>query len=740
MNAETATVGLMRLCAAYGVDTRALEFLAQPTMQEAPITVQDAKGVAGTRAFNGQLEAEPNAIWGPHKVRGQWGNPGTYAAFWRGEPKVFDAVQAHTETVLTGSWLVDMPKDADPFEAALLAKWCAYQTRKLKNLASGWEAFIEQAMTCAIYGAAPFEVVWGWDVDGWRYVHDLQYREISTVDRWYFDERCSEVIAAAFIPYQGTTYELALGQYDAARQELHEDDQYRLMVINVNAHGLNIEGVPPLRPALFYVTLKQLVAQIVGVMAERYGVGILTIFDEGGGDPEQGVDAKEAQDLFNALRYADALGANVVGLPGSLRIAFVRPDGTFPDLSTILTYCDQMIAGPFSNEGSLIGLQAHGSYALGEVKDNETLRSAPYWARAITRRVNELLRVAARETFGELDSWPQLVWTSGLAENASQWLDDASKVFGGPLKTWPRKAQDVALERLGLPIDTMADQPPESLAPDPSLLGEGCGHQTSLADDELIEDAKDARAVAMDDLQTQLATSFGQIQAKMKARWIELIRDNLVSADLLADREQIIREFRPQFYEAVREALEATLMAGALSARDELGITLSELRTNALEPGGIFADLDRNLQLLAISVGDEAFNRVLGMMTDSEIARQGGDKRQTVATLAPGTLAKVSERAISTVFNAGRDSVAGDVATVLAGQGRKLYATYSSVLDRRTCRECKALDGVRVEYKSARYLDIMPPHKCLGGHRCRCIWIYELPSGQRVGVIDDRQS
>lgn len=64
-----------------------------------------------------------------------------------------------------------------------------------------------------------------------------------------------------------------------------------------------------------------------------------------------------------------------------------------------------------------------------------------------------------------------------------------------------------------------------------------------------------------------------------------------------------------------------------------------------------------------------------------------------------------------------------------------VWAEYSSVLDGNTCEVCEGLDGQVAQVGSQRYKDISPPHKCLGGHRCRCIWIYKI-NGQRIGVID----
>lgn len=52
------------------------------------------------------------------------------------------------------------------------------------------------------------------------------------------------------------------------------------------------------------------------------------------------------------------------------------------------------------------------------------------------------------------------------------------------------------------------------------------------------------------------------------------------------------------------------------------------------------------------------------------------------------------------------------------------YAMRSEQLDANTCEECDQLHGQIVEIGSPEYYDLMPPQGCLGGGRCRGIYVY----------------
>lgn len=66
----------------------------------------------------------------------------------------------------------------------------------------------------------------------------------------------------------------------------------------------------------------------------------------------------------------------------------------------------------------------------------------------------------------------------------------------------------------------------------------------------------------------------------------------------------------------------------------------------------------------------------------------------------------------------------GRAAAALNGEQPPTYAMRSEQLDANTCEECDQLHGEIVEVGSDDYFALMPPAECLGGGRCRGIYVY----------------
>lgn len=693
-------------CPSYEIVARAATDLSE----------QPEIGAPGTRIWAGRIDVEPNPRYQPYYVRGQWGQPGLYEEFYRSEPLIYDAVQGHTETQVSGLWELQSPSVMPEGLEERIAEFVDYHHARLMGIAGGWSRFVEHAASFLIFGFAPFEVIWGYDeVTARNYIARLAYREPSTLERWYFDEGMRELVGAQFRP--GGTNSLAQYELFCGGETLTD---CRLMICNLAARGLNVEGISPIRPALHYIQLKQLVLRIAAVTAEKYGVPVTYIYEEPAAfnAMQMTADDEEMADLYDVVAAMRAIEGATITLPGALRIGQISPSGTMPSFKELVDYCDLQILSPFSNEGSLLGLQSSvGSYALGEVKERDTLRSAPYYARKIAEPINDLIRLLAQAEFGDLPEYPRLTWRVDGMEDGSAWLKDALAVFGGAITSWPEAAQEMGLAKLGLPPDTLIRQQQVDESASPPLAA--LAPLLSMADGA----SKGLTSALLDDAEADLTASFRRIQRDHQSRWRELIRDNETSQDVLEDRELIRAEYLPRYTEAVIDVMRATAAEGSSSVAEIVGVELN-----------LDLAMGDDLLLLAASIAEEAFNRIQGVMTDAEQQRAGGDRRRTVPGLAAATLGKVASRLVSTSFNAGREQAVQEL-MAQDDSGSTVWAEYSSVLDGRTCPVCEELDGQRAQVGSQRYKDISPPHKCLGGHRCRCIWIYQI-NGQRIGVID----
>jgi hypothetical protein len=408
-------------------------------------------GTPGTPLTAGVLRVDPSYRLTPFLARGHANNLGVYEDHLR-DPLVYQCFQTITQLLITGQWSMAIselaqewmtPAQLEVLEAEVDTIWGA-----LLNLEDGWPSYIQHAVTAVIFGFSIFEVVWGKQDARGPLPSRLAYREAATVDQWLMTQRQDKLLAVRFITGSpGSTYVLpAWGATLTAR---------RVLINTLGGRGNNFEGIPPTRPIDFLITFKRLLLTIIAAGAERFSSPILVsrvdaaLLNIPGFNPEQG----QWTTLGNILESLRALETPTLAFPPGLMAEYLGPPGTMPDLMALVTYCDQQIMLAFSNQGSLLGQNSHGSYALAETQDNQLLRSAPYYAETITRSLNRLIRDLFIARGWRLPQYPEVRWQIGGAADASRLLTDLA-TFMRDAKGWPRAAQQMGLKMLGLPPDT----------------------------------------------------------------------------------------------------------------------------------------------------------------------------------------------------------------------------------------------------------------------------------------------
>jgi len=693
-------------------------------------------GVPGNRIWGGILRDEPNPRLRPYLARGYAGYDSIYARHYR-DPLVYKAVQSIREVLVSGTWEMQIPEgvpeqDRDRLREAVDWLWGKLHQVQVLGHASGWTSYIEEAAWAVLYGFSIFEVVWYLDpATGAPYPHKIAPRLASTVDRWIMSERGDTLLAVTF-----QTADEKATRYVLPATGPSLTDQ-RVLLNTIGGQANNFEGVPPTRVVDHLITYKQLLLTIAAAAAERFGSPILaTRFDPalkdmaGGQDP----DLTQWNAFFEDLSYMTAVETPTLQVPVGLMLEYVGAPGQMPELLAHIEYLDKQISMAWSNQATTLGQFGHGSYALASVQDDDFLRGAPYYARSITRSLNDLLRrMLKADPWGfDLDEYPTIAWRLGGAQDNTAWFSDF-KTFFELAPGLPRAAQQAGLERLGLAPDTFddgedapevggsvqdtaftgevnADSPPPDLPPDRSMASVPLGKSYALAEE--IDPEREAQK--MDRAEAELTETFEALQEEMAADWAELIRDNEGATDVVEDREAIITMYRPRYAEVIESVM---LDVGKESGRD------------LLAKMGVEADpdlaLDDALRLLAVQIADEAVNRSVGVMTEGEVARERGDTSDEIAVLTAGTLALIASKAVSSAYNAGRDQAITD-SNEAEDKPTVRHAVRSAVMDPRTCEECLALDGTRYEVGTDAYYDAMPPNKCLGGARCRCVYAYEI--------------
>lgn len=457
---------LNQMCAAYGVPPLEIPDAPNATLalaedifgeQDKALvtalreTVEAEIGSAGQRIYAGQIGTDPNPTYGPMTVRGAYSAPGLYEQIYRTEPLVYDAVRTHTETLVSGTWELQMPKVVARGKKRNLERFVEYHGARLMSVDGGWPRAVEHFCAMIKDGFALHEIVWAYDHDASRwFIKRFAYRFPGSVRGWVMDARQRQLLAVQFEIAGGDNPMAYALPYAGTRAQ-----DRRVLLQSMGGYGNDFEGVAPLRTALIYSKLKQLLIQIQALSADIFGVPRRVVRRDPAwtGEPASKADAYAA---FSSVARGRSVDGPVDLLPDGIAVEVVTPSGAMPSFQTMIDYCDRQMLVPFSNEGSLLGIASSGgAYALGEVKEREQLRTAPYYARLIADPINDVLAQLCRDEMGPLPEYPKLIWRMDGTEDASAWLKDVRDSMPGiPMQDWPVKLRAAALEKLKLPPDT----------------------------------------------------------------------------------------------------------------------------------------------------------------------------------------------------------------------------------------------------------------------------------------------
>jgi len=407
----------------------------------------DEIGVPGTRIIDGRIEVERNPRIKPYYARGRQSLPGLLEEVYRSEPVVFSSLNSISALCANALYEPNVDGDADPELVAIVRRAHASIVRQRKARTDATTAFR--------FGFATFEPVWSQDEFGDWYLKKLAFRDQSTVERWLFDERCSELVGAEFV----TQTLPGMGRYTLPRGETPDD--MRLVVCSVNSTGNNVEGVSPVRVVVGLRKLKELLLNISGVSYQKYGVPIAQIVRElvastAAELSQLGANSSddEIRVLSARLQSIEAQIAPVLPMPIGARVDYVTPASQMPDIRPMLEYIDALMALVFSNEGALLGSQGFGSYAMASVADNRFMRSAPVYARVIADMYTELLHWMIRWNHSDPDSivnWPEYNYRFAGTQDSTRWAADMQVLASAQVWTWPDAARRMAAANMGLP-------------------------------------------------------------------------------------------------------------------------------------------------------------------------------------------------------------------------------------------------------------------------------------------------
>lgn len=418
-------------------------------------------GRPGTRIIDGRIDVERNSRLKPYFARGRTARPGIIEDVYRSEPVVFNSLNSITALVCNATYEPVVHADADDELRTIVDQ----AHRSILYQRDGFAQFLRNASTAFKLGFAPFELVW----DN-KYISAIAFREQSTVERWLFDGRQSQLLGAEFQGWDIGRYVLPCGADTPAGE--------RLGVVNINATGNNIEGVSPVRVVVGLRKLKELILSVWGVSYQKYGVPIALVMRDlvdasaaslasaGGAE-----SVAETQSLVNRLVNMSSATGPVLPVPTGVRVDYATPTGAMPDPRPMLEYLDQLMALVMSNEGAMLGTSSFGSYAMASVADNRFMRAAPVYAGAVAEFLTRLLRMMVRWNHSapdEITHWPEYSFRFAGTQDASRWAADMQVLVSSQVWTWPEQARRMAAANMGLSVDAFDAWIVDATSPDVS--------------------------------------------------------------------------------------------------------------------------------------------------------------------------------------------------------------------------------------------------------------------------------
>lgn len=746
-------------------------------------------GQPGTPIIGGLIQQEPTAKYGPYQVRGYAGYDALYEKYYRQEPILFQGINEGNNLFVSGDLSFNCP-DVPPSQMSAAEDFTEWCNRWLNTMWRGPKHFQRHLGAAKIFGFYVFEPVWKVDHRARIYPAKFAPREPSTVDRWIVTPQGDEAAGITFQVTPSTSGGMQRNHNKAQPGAAKTKNTYTLttsgphltdfkaLLVNVNARANNFEGIAYPRPVLHWIKFKQVMAQIIAITAQKYGVPIPVVqADIVVGNDQYAPGTNDLNASLDAVKVIQAADGAAIIMPPGITANMLSAQNAMPNNIPIMEYIDGQIERIVNAEAAGLSSNTVGSYALASVLDNKQLRAQPGFAAEITQPINWLVRDIARFHGLELDAYPELVWTMDGFADASKWITDATAAMAGaPMWEWPEDMQKQALYKLDLPANTFDEYEPPA-TPEPQGMFSGATLDTTTDESNtagvtfaantrwlhlLKADAPDGdiptmrqfaaadeirpadeRGMSAEKIEEQLdgasrriARAVNPIVSEMQRTWREQVRDG--NYDPVQVEDALRDEYRPRLEEVFLDEANRVSDQAKVQLLRDYGFSVAAGATMPRR-----GQLDKAIEASARSAASEIFNRQYGYMLDSlteSIQQDPDNPTGAVPKLQQATIAAVAVGLSNRAYAIGRDDIIETANDDNEG-APPIIARRSSMLDVRVCGPCRSLDfeegGTPAihEAGTAAYYNNMPPAKCAGKNRCRCAYIYAIPEQYR-GTLD----
>ncbi len=690
--------------------------LAEPVKRAPKL---DEIGRTGTAYFNGVIADEYNS-----DLQGQRGIE-TYDKMRRSDAQVQAVLWVCELPIRSARWAVEPGgEDAKSVEIAE-----AVEANLLEGMTITWDDFLRHALLMLPFGFMVFEKVWERRDGGLRY-RKLAPRMPQSVNKWDM-EPDGGLLGIEQLVWSG-------GQYSRPYIPIE-----KLLVFTNRKEGANWAGQSLLRAAYKHWYYKDNMYRVDAIAMERHGVGVPYVKMSAEAAVE---DYEEAADILQSLHAHER--SYVVGKHCWEEFSMVgidRPTQSVVSLKESIQHHDVMIARSILAQFINLGSTETGSYALSEDQSSFFLMALQAVANQITDVMNTYaIKPLVNVNWGPQDKYPRLTYSKLEQRDLFTYGDAIQKLISSGAIVVDEGLRDTIRDLYGLPeepdtleVVTPAPTAPEPPQPEPSppapeaTLAEprDCGHTHRLNEepfwrplratedrmlleeiDNIVEEGRAAYVRAAESIATRQIDRLVELAVPL-VEGREPDKVNNLSAPYKAEMADaltgVLTDLYRRGYDSVlverwrrtAQSVEALTLADPVSA-------LPYLAAKARAAAQLFG-----LRLVAALVW-EALDQIKEGAVDVDALRT------VMEALSSRELAKSAAISVGEAVNFGRRD------GVEAIRDEIDRAQYSAILDRRVCAVCQNLDGLEVTLDDPRYEEYMPPNpECLGGDRCRCVWI-----------------
>lgn len=705
--------------------------LAEPSEPKVKMPKLDELGRMGTPFFNGITADEYNS-----DLQGQRGIE-TYDKMRRSDAQVQAVLWVCELPIRSARWAVE--PGGDDAKSIEIAE--AVEANLLEEMSITWDDFLRHALLMLPFGFMVFEKVWERRDGGLRY-RKLAPRMPASIDKWDM-ELDGGLKGVQQLVWANGTFERPYIPIE------------KLLIFTNRKEGANWAGMSLLRAAYKHWYYKDNMYRVDAIAMERHGVGVPYVKMGAEAAVE---DYEEAADILQSLHAHER--SYVVGKHCWEEFSMVgidRPTQSVVSLKDSIQHHDVMIARSILAQFINLGSTETGSYALSEDQSSFFLMALQAVANQITDVMNTYaIKPLVNVNWGPQDKYPRLTYSKLEQRDLFTYGDAIQKLISSGAIVVDEGLRDTIRDLYGLPEepDTLEVVTPapdadeeedadEQRADAEATLSEphSCGHTHQLNEEPFWRPlrATEDRMVLeeIDNIVEEGRAAYVRAAESVAARQIDRLVELAVPLVESREPDKVTNLSAPY------KAEMADVLTGVLTdlyRRGYDGVLWERWRKTA-QPAEAPLTLDDPVNAQPyLAAKARAAAQLLGLRLVAALVWESLDQiktgtldvdalRAVMETLSARELLKSAQISVGEAISFGRRDAAESIRDDIE------YAQYSAILDRRVCEVCAGLDGLEVSLDDPRYEQYMPPNpECLGGDRCRCVWILVF-KGEKPGTV-----